>query len=96
MVKTNVDSVVPPTSDKVDISSTRSYSAFVWAVHKTDSTPKRLWAVLAPKDQRGDLEGKWKVKGLHLMARVRAGEPIYICVPLSDREHLPLKDHTLW
>ena len=97
MVKTSADSVVHPTNgDKVNINSAARYSAFVWAVHKTDSFPKRLYAVLAPRDRRGDLQEKWKVGGSHFMARVRAEEPIYFCVPLSVDEHLPLNDYTLW
>ena len=95
VVKESSGSDVPqPGDDEVNINSAR-YSAFVWAVHKTGSIPKRLHAVLAPRDQRGDLKEKWESDGLHLMGRVRDDEPIYFCVPLSDSDHLPLENYTL-
>ncbi len=97
VVRESSDSFVPTTGDdEVNIHSAARYSAFVWAVHKTDSVPKRLHAVLAPGNQRGDLNEKWESDGLHLMSRVRDGEPIYFCLPLSESDHLPLENYTLW
>ncbi len=94
-VKESTDSVVPPPGDdEVNTHSAARYSAYVWAVHKTDSVPKRLHAVLAPKDQRADLKEKWESDGMY-MAPVRDEEPIYFCVPLSDSDHLPLENYTL-
>ena len=96
VVKESSDSAVPPPGDnEVNIHSAARYSAFVWAVHKTGSDPKRLHAVLAPRDQRGDLKEKWESDGLHLMGRVRHDEPIYFCVPLSNSDHLLLENYTL-
>ena len=96
MVKKNADSDVPSTSDEMNINIVPIYSAFVWAVHKTSSLGKPVWAVLAPRDLKNDLKQKWEVDGKHLMGRVTENEKIHICVPLSESKHLPLTDNTLW
>ena len=95
-MKESSDSVVPQSvDDEVNIDRAARYSAFVWAVHKTGSIPKRLYAVLAPKNRKGDLKEEWESDGVHLMCRVRDEEPIYFCVPLTDSDHLPLENYTL-
>ena len=83
----------PWTSITVNYNDPIAYSGVVSAVHKIDSIPKTLRAVLAPKHcVKDDL----KVKKIVFMDRLRPGEPIYFCVPMSDSSHLPIKDHTLW
>ena len=69
-----------------------SFNGVVSAVHKTDSIPKTLRAVLAPKHCGRHLKPNETV----FVHRLRPGDPIYFCVPMSDSSHLPIKDHTLW
>ena len=77
------------------------HRAIVCAVHETDSCPKKLYAVLAPKHALEDVREKWGVtqKLIRKFDKfLRSEEPVYICVPLSDDnddDHLPLKDFTL-
>ena len=75
--------------------------AIVCAVHETDSSPKKLYAVLAPTHALKDVQVKWDETGRLIRKfekSLRSEEPVYICVPLSeenDDDHLPLKDVTL-
>ena len=72
------------------------YDGVVFAVHKTGSIPKTLRAVLAPKHGRRDVKDDLEVKETDFMHCLRPKEAIYFCVPMSDSDHLPLKDNTLW
>jgi hypothetical protein len=72
------------------------YDGVVFAVHKTGSIPKTLRAVLAPKHERRDVKDDLEVERINFMHRLRPEEAIFFCVPMSDSDHLPLKDNTLW
>ena len=98
MTKTSPVSSVPPTnSHRMEVNNPACHCAIVLAVHDTGSSPKKLQAVLAPKDALEDVKRKWKVEKeiRKFDDPVNSGELIYICVPLSDTHHLLLEDHTL-
>ena len=70
-------------------------------MHETDSSPKKLYAVMGPRQAFKDILVKWSVKPKFLRKfenPLRSEEQVYICVPSSednDYDHLPLKDYTL-
>ena len=69
------------------------HSAIVLAVHNIGSHPKTLHAVLAPKQAKVDFE----IDGIiNFMNPLQPHEKISICVPMTENDHLPLQDNTLW
>ena len=80
----------------VDMKNQACYDAYVWAVHKTGINPKTLLSLLAPKQARHDVNVQLKVNGIRFMHRLEYEEPVYFCVPMSESDHLDLKDNTLW
>ena len=90
-----------PSTEDPTANNEAIHRAIVCAVHETDSSPKKLYAVLAPKHALEDVRVKWGVtrKLIRKFDKfLRSEEPVYICVPLSeenDDDHLPLKDFTL-
>ena len=77
------------------------YRAIVCAVHQTSSSPKKLYAILAPKQACKAVREKWGVTSndIRKFSKCLCDEdPVYICVPSSDNDedHLPLKDFTIW
>ena len=77
------------------------HRAIVFAVHETGSSPKKLYAVLAPRQSFKDVRTRWSVIPKFIRKfddPLRSKEQVYICVPSSeenDDDHLPLKDYTL-
>ena len=77
------------------------HRAIVCAVHETSSSPKKLCAILAPKQALRAVCEKWGVtsKDICKFSKCLCDEdPVYICVTLSDndKDHLPLKDIRTW
>ena len=99
-----------PDSDKQSMSSSMMdtadspqaiHRAIVCAVHETSSSPKKLYAILAPKQARKAVREKWGVASndIRKFSKCLCDEdPVYICVPSSDNDddHLPLEDFTIW
>jgi hypothetical protein len=98
-VKRIVGSILPLWgSGMVEVNNPACHSAIALAVHKTDSSPKTLRAVLAPAVALSDVKTSWNAETDKIRKfdePLKSKEPIYFCVPLSDSHHLPLKDHTL-
>ena len=77
------------------------HRAIVCAVHETSSSPKKLYAILAPKQALRAVCEKWAVTSndIRKFSKCLCDEdPVYICVPSSDNDddHLPLEDFTIW
>ena len=95
------ESYVPLAKDgMVDMKNPACHSAIVLAIHETSSCPKKLRAVLAPKEALEEVQATWKVgnKVRKFEKSLKSEETVYFCVPLSDSNddvHLSLKDHAL-
>ena len=84
----------------VDMKNPACHYAIVLAVYETSSCPKKLRAVLAPKEALKEVQARWKVgnKVRKFEKSLKREETVYFCVPLSDSNddvHLSLKDHAL-
>ena len=75
--------------------------AIVFAVQEIGTKPKKLYAVMAPKQAFEEVRVTWHATRKFIRKfenPLRSQEEVYICVPSSeekDEDHLPLKDYTL-
>ena len=74
-------------------SSPAVYTAIVLAAHNANEKPNILSAVLAPRNHSEEVKRKWSFEGEIFQTRLSSEQKVFFCVPLNEKEHLPLPDN---